>query len=123
MRGVYAPLWESLAAGVVDISYLTNDSNADCMENSNAEEDDSSNESEESELGSSDSKKGSSSSEKHNEIEYESHDREDKLESSDSEAETEKWLGLQSKADMEGLGLMLVELEVKSLLQLEIRLL
>ena len=103
---------------------MTDDGNADCVENSNAEEGDSSNGSKESELGSSDSKKGSpSSSEKHNEIEYESHDSEDQLESYDSEAETEKQLGLQGKADVEGLGLVLVELEVEDLLQLEIRLL
>ena len=38
----------------MDISYLTDDGNADCVENSNAEEGDSSNGSEESELGSSD---------------------------------------------------------------------
>ena len=87
----YAQLRESLAAGVVDISYLTNDGNVDGEENSDADEDEGSNGSEESELGSSDSNEGcTSSSEEHEEIEYESDESEDQLESSDSEAEVEK---------------------------------
>ena len=74
----YAQLRESLAAGVVDISYLTNDGNVDGEENSDADEDEGSNGSEESELGSSDSNEGcTSSSEEHDEIDYESHESED----------------------------------------------